>query len=1213
MLACAFHEHFFRCWPAVKQRELQRRTVGCIIDLASGKPPAGAGVKKLRAPGDVWEARVDDAHRLLFGRADDGLLLLWDVVQHDRVNRVARFRRLHDGAPQSDPLDLVQPDSQVGDQAWPTAAATSVLGASLSQRRWPRLYRYPGRMHTGDLLQWLDGRPREAELVLTREQEVASALPAPVVLLNAPPGCGKTSVLVHRLARCQLAGGTNLVYVTWLAELRDHAQGLWADLVSEAGRTGLETPSFLTYPELCQELIVRAGLDPLPGSVITAREVRAWFDERYRSSAVSFDLVCAEIRGVIKGLRRAGDLDSPLLSETDYLELPDWRVMARRADRQRIHSIARRYQERLRKEGQYDEMDAARHALQALDRLRAGGHPPVGGLFCDEVQDLTEVQLELLLALWQGPPAELVLAGDEHQMIYPSAFRWDSLYEQIRSIAPQVAIERPALEISFRNSPTILRAADRVVRSAKQQLLAELRVRSAAGPLQDHLDGLAAGTDDALRVVCRPAAALLQELAAEPGRPDWVVLATADEAQPLREALAASSTRPNWLVSTTERWKGREALGVVLWRPCGSNGRLTDVLGHWSRPDSVGAHSAPGAFEVLNELNRLYVQLTRAQRHVVVLEDGPGGALLAALCQAAPFEPGQPWLPPALAPHLATDAWLAWARHLEADGLYAEAGEANSNAGDDNGFWRCEGAQQRDLGNLAEAISLFERASAWPEAAACCEAAHRWADAARLWEAAGERQHAVRCSAAAALEFEARGDWENAATGWEAANEPERATRCRQVAAAQAAETAEARGDWEEAARLWDAAGEPARAARCHQAAAAQAAEARGDWEEAARLWDAAGEPAQEARCRQASAAQAAETAEARGDWEKAARRWVEARQPARAARCRQASAAQAAEARGDWKEAARLWDAAGEPAKANRSRVILAALAAENLGHWEDAAKLWHQAGEPAKANRSRAIPAALAAENLGHWEDAAKLWHQAGRPAKAIRCRTAAAALAAENLGHWEGAAKWWAQSGETPKAEQCWALAAAATEQLGHWADAARQWEQAGERPKAMHCWALAAAATELRGDWEDAARHWEQAGALVKAFRCRANAAALVAEHLGDWEDAARQWEQAGDRSRAARCWASLAVAAEQLGDWADAARRWERAGEPAKTTRCRAAAGAQAAEDSGDWAAAGRRWTDAREPEKARTAYRKAGLPRQPRPVATGKRRPDCGG
>ena len=47
-------------------------------------------------------------------------------------------------------------------------------------------------------------------------------------------------------------------------------------------------------------------------------------------------------------------------------------------------------------------------------------------IICDEVQDFTELQL-LLLARLIVSGGQLFFTGDLHQMILPSAFRWEEL------------------------------------------------------------------------------------------------------------------------------------------------------------------------------------------------------------------------------------------------------------------------------------------------------------------------------------------------------------------------------------------------------------------------------------------------------------------------------------------------------------------------------------------------------------------------------------------------------------------------------------------------------------------------------------------------------------------------------------------------------------------------------------------------------------------
>jgi hypothetical protein len=260
--------------------------------------------------------------------------------------------------------------------------------------------------------------------------------------------------------------------------------------------------------------------------------------------------------------KSASDFASPLLSLEEYLALGKKRAPTFLYDRREIHAIAEFYQERLARSGRWDEIDLSKAALRRMD-----GAPEEFSwdlVVCDEVQDLTDVQISLLFRL-AADPRGVVLTGDPRQIINPSGFRWEEvknkLYERGLPVPP---VHR--LSLNFRCVGSIVRLSNALL-DLKAGLVGltdtEMREEWKFGgrpPLL--LAGLSEG--EVLERIDFHAAG------------QAVLTRTAEDRDRLKKALATE------LVFTIAEAKGLEFDTVFLWRFCGDG-------------DSGGAGGAPGA------------------------------------------------------------------------------------------------------------------------------------------------------------------------------------------------------------------------------------------------------------------------------------------------------------------------------------------------------------------------------------------------------------------------------------------------------------------------------------------------------------------------------------------------------------------------------------------------------------------------------------------
>ncbi len=186
-----------------------------------------------------------------------------------------------------------------------------------------------------------------------------------------------------------------------------------------------------------------------PGREVTLPAFAAWC-ERHRQSLrllgeLDAQALFEEFRGVI-GAQPQGPL-----SLAEYLALGTRQSLLNAAQRELAHGLFQRYRAWLDEAGLVDGNLVA-HAWRI--RFAEKQSPVYDFVVVDEVQDLTPVQLALVLALLKHP-GQFILCGDSHQIVHPNFFSWAALKSLFwRGLAGDAAQRQPLtlLQANFRNT-----------------------------------------------------------------------------------------------------------------------------------------------------------------------------------------------------------------------------------------------------------------------------------------------------------------------------------------------------------------------------------------------------------------------------------------------------------------------------------------------------------------------------------------------------------------------------------------------------------------------------------------------------------------------------------------------------------------------------------------------------------------------------------------
>ncbi len=200
-----------------------------------------------------------------------------------------------------------------------------------------------------------------------------------------------------------------------------------------------------------------------------------WFGmDRTAAREFGPDISWHVIRSYIKGM-----LSETLMDPDDYVQLPENQITVTRQTFQAVFERVwdRRYSKIAEAQGLWDDQDLARFILD--NDLAKPAHPAV---LCDEAQDFTRIELELLLRLnlfsdRAVSPHDLsrvpfAFAGDQFQTLNPTGFRWDAIKASfvekfIQALDPsgrsgRTELNYQELHYNYRSTPPIVRFSNGV-------------------------------------------------------------------------------------------------------------------------------------------------------------------------------------------------------------------------------------------------------------------------------------------------------------------------------------------------------------------------------------------------------------------------------------------------------------------------------------------------------------------------------------------------------------------------------------------------------------------------------------------------------------------------------------------------------------------------------------------------------------------------------
>jgi hypothetical protein len=272
-------------------------------------------------------------------------------------------------------------------------------------------------------------------------QNQVYSLQPPLIIIGSA-GSGKTALTLEKMKE---AVG-DVLYVTRSSYLAHNSRNLYyaAGYVNEDQQI-----AFLSFQEYLESIQVPDGKE------MAYREFATWFARhRMASGLKDAHQLFEEFKGVITGQVT----ESSFLGRDEYLGLGIKQSIFSNDEREQVYAVFTRYLNYMEEEGYYDANILSHQYLTKVDQR-------YDFVVVDEVQDLTNIQLQLILESLRDPTG-FILCGDSNQIVHPNFFSWSkikSYFYRQEGKTPSTDLIR-ILNTNYRNSPQVTDMANLILK-----------------------------------------------------------------------------------------------------------------------------------------------------------------------------------------------------------------------------------------------------------------------------------------------------------------------------------------------------------------------------------------------------------------------------------------------------------------------------------------------------------------------------------------------------------------------------------------------------------------------------------------------------------------------------------------------------------------------------------------------------------------------------
>lgn len=269
-------------------------------------------------------------------------------------------------------------------------------------------------------------------------QEIIFHKRPPVIIIGSA-GSGKTALTLEKIK--MLKG--KILYITLSPYLIENSAKLYYSFEYDNDKQEVE---FLSFHDFIQSTHVTEGRE------IDYKTFEEWFS-RFRNHAKIKDShkLYEEFKGVLTG----SNVEKEFLSRHEYEALGVKQSVFLAGERPEVYSFFEKYLQFLKESNLYD---INMISYQWLPLVK----PIYDFIIVDEVQDLTTVQLHLILKSLKKPE-NFILCGDSNQIVHPNFFSWSSVKTYLYK-SELKGKEINILKTNYRNAPAVTALANKLLK-----------------------------------------------------------------------------------------------------------------------------------------------------------------------------------------------------------------------------------------------------------------------------------------------------------------------------------------------------------------------------------------------------------------------------------------------------------------------------------------------------------------------------------------------------------------------------------------------------------------------------------------------------------------------------------------------------------------------------------------------------------------------------
>ncbi len=263
--------------------------------------------------------------------------------------------------------------------------------------------------------------------------------PPPVIIIGSA-GSGKTALSLEKL---KMLGG-NILYTSLSSYLVDNATEIYFS--NHFSRESQEI-DFLSFHEFIDSIEIPTSKE------ITFREFDGWFIRHKQTISIKESYkIYEEFKGVLTG----GSIEKSYLMRKDYLSLGIKESIFSVSQSEELYDLFEKYLHYLKKNNFHDVNILSHDYLNKVDKK-------YDFIFIDEVQDLTNIQLFLILSSLKKE-LQFVLSGDSNQIVHPNFFSWSHLKTMLFKTSKKQLNILKVLQTNYRNSPKITELSNNLLK-----------------------------------------------------------------------------------------------------------------------------------------------------------------------------------------------------------------------------------------------------------------------------------------------------------------------------------------------------------------------------------------------------------------------------------------------------------------------------------------------------------------------------------------------------------------------------------------------------------------------------------------------------------------------------------------------------------------------------------------------------------------------------